>query len=177
MMAITHPSDEIVVFALSTRITGPDAILSGATPRFVDACPPETRIPLVSRKELARIWSAHEAITQYSNNPTGKVLTRAELEFNSRLCVRWNAFCITDEFTSHILYDGAEHIPWRALMDAERTIVIMACPKRTASPAGGRLGYAPPDATHSIRKVHGTFDRWRGPLLAAGGSDCVAFAA
>src|SRR5882757_918322 len=40
------------------------------------------------------------------NNPTGKIFTRAELEFIRDLCMRWNAYCITDEIYEHILYDA-----------------------------------------------------------------------
>src|SRR5262252_779571 len=40
MMAIINPSDEIVVFEPFYENYGPDAILSGATPRFVKMKPP-----------------------------------------------------------------------------------------------------------------------------------------
>ncbi len=53
------------------------------------------------------------------NNPTGKVFTRPELEKIRDLCVRWNAFAITDEIYEHMLYDGAQahlhgHFRWHA---------------------------------------------------------------
>src|ERR1700731_4630166 len=40
MMAIINPGDEIVVFEPYYENYGPDAILSGATPRFVKMSPP-----------------------------------------------------------------------------------------------------------------------------------------
>src|SRR5712671_6976548 len=114
MMAIINPGDEVVVFEPFYENYGPDAILSGATPRFVKMRPPENENSFWSydEKELAAAFGPHTKaiILNTPNNPTGKVFTRAELEFIRDLCVRWNAFCITDEIYEHILYDGAEHI-------------------------------------------------------------------
>src|ERR1700704_5656815 len=160
MMAIINPGDEIVVFEPFYENYGPDAILSGATPRFVKMRPPvdENSFWSYDEKELAAAFGPHTKaiILNTPNNPTGKVFTRTELEFIRDLCVRWNAFCITDEIYEHILYDGAEHISM-ARIDGmrERTIVINGMSK-TYSVTGWRVGWAiaPPDATNSIRKVH-----------------------
>jgi aminotransferase len=155
MMAIINPGDEIVVFEPFYENYGPDAILSGATPRFVRLRPPDWSY---DERELAAAFGPHTKaiILNTPNNPTGKVFTRAELEFIRELCVRWNAFCITDEIYEHILYDGAEHISM-ARIDGmrERTIVINGMSK-TYSVTGWRVGWAiaPPEATQSIRKVH-----------------------
>src|ERR1700686_5086564 len=155
MMAIINPGDEIVVFEPYYENYGPDAILSGATPRFVKLRPPDWTY---DEKELAAAFCPRTKaiILNTPNNPTGKVFTRAELEFIRDLCVRWNAFCITDEIYEHILYDGAEHISM-ARIDGmrERTIVINGMSK-TYSVTGWRVGWAiaPPDASTPIRKVH-----------------------
>jgi aminotransferase len=160
MMAIINPGDEVVVFEPFYENYGPDAILSGATPRFVKMRPPgdENSVWSYDEKELAAAFGPQTKaiILNTPNNPTGKVFTRAELEFIRDLCVRWNAFCITDEIYEHILYDGAEHISM-ARIDGmrERTIVINGMSK-TYSVTGWRVGWAiaPPEATNSIRKVH-----------------------
>ena len=155
MMAIINPGDEIVVFEPFYENYGPDAILSGATPRFVKFQPPDWTY---DEKELAAAFGPHTKaiILNTPNNPTGKVFSRAELEFIRDLCVRWNAFCITDEIYEHILYDGNEHISM-ARIDGmrDRTIVINGMSK-TYSVTGWRVGWAlaPPEATQSIRKVH-----------------------
>jgi aspartate/methionine/tyrosine aminotransferase len=155
MMAIINPGDEIVVFEPFYENYGPDAILSGATPRFVKLQPPDWTY---DERKLAAAFGPHTKaiILNTPNNPTGKVFSRAELEFIRDLCVRWNAFCITDEIYEHILYDGNEHISM-ARIDGmrDRTIVINGMSK-TYSVTGWRVGWAlaPPDATQSIRKVH-----------------------
>src|SRR6202140_59998 len=155
MLAIINPGDEIVVFEPFYENYGPDAILSGATPRFVKLCPPDWSY---EEKELAAAFGPHTKaiILNTPNNPTGKVFTRQELEFIRDLCVRWNAFCITDEIYEHILYDATEHISM-ARIDGmrDRTIVINGMSK-TYSVTGWRVGWAiaPPEPTAAIRKVH-----------------------
>jgi len=160
MLAIINPGDEIVVFEPYYENYGPDAILSGATPRFVKMRPPsdENSVWTYDEDELAAAFGPNTKaiILNTPNNPTGKVFTRGELEFIRDLCVRWNAYCITDEIYEHILYDGTEHITM-ARIDGmrERTIVINGMSK-TYSVTGWRVGWAiaPPEATASIRKVH-----------------------
>src|SRR5437879_12984345 len=160
MMAILNPGDEIVVFEPFYKNYGPDAILSGATPRFVKMRPPadENSFWSYDEKELAAAFGPHTKaiILNTPNNPTGKVFTRAELEFIRDLCVRWNAFCITDEIYEHIVYDGAEHISMARINGMrERTIVINGMSK-TYSVTGWRVGWAiaPSEPTQAIRKVH-----------------------
>ena len=155
MLAIINPGDEIVVFEPFYENYGPDAILSGATPRFVNLRPPDWSF---DEKELAAAFGPHTKaiILNTPNNPTGKVFSREELEFIRDLCVRWNAYCVTDEIYEHILYDGAEHVSM-ARVDGmrSRTVVINGMSK-TYSVTGWRVGWAlaPPEATAAIRKVH-----------------------
>ena len=155
MMAIINPGDEIVVFEPFYENYGPDAILSGARPRFVKLRAPDWTF---DEKELSAAFGPHTKaiILNTPNNPTGKVFTRAELEFIRDLCVHWNAYCITDEIYEHILYDGARHISMAAIDGMrDHTIVINGLSK-TYSVTGWRVGWvlAPPGPTQPIRKVH-----------------------
>ena len=160
MMAIINPGDEIVVFEPFYENYGPDAILSGATPRFVKMRPPadENSHWSYDENEVAAAFGPRTKaiILNTPNNPTGKVFTRDELEFIRDLCVRWNSYCITDEIYEHILYDGTEHISMAQLDGMrERTIVINGMSK-TYSVTGWRVGWAlaPREPTQAIRKVH-----------------------
>src|SRR5277367_2475687 len=155
MMGIINPDDEVVIFEPFYENYGPDAILSGATPRFVRLAPPNWSF---DRDELARAFGpkTKAIIINTPNNPTGKVFTREELEFVRDLCVRWNCFAITDEIYEHILYEGARHISLASLDGMrDRTITINGMSK-TYSVTGWRVGWAiaPPAITNAIRKVH-----------------------
>jgi len=177
MMAIINPGDEIVVFEPFYENYGPDAILSGASPRFVKLRPPAWSF---DEKELAAAFGPHTKaiILNTPNNPTGKVFTRAELEFIRDLCVRWNAYCITDEIYEHILYDGAQHISMAAIEGMrDRTIVINGLSK-TYSVTGWRVGWvlAPPGPTQPIRKVHDFLTVGAAAPLQQAGSIALHFA-
>ncbi|HEV2298934.1 MAG TPA: aminotransferase class I/II-fold pyridoxal phosphate-dependent enzyme [Candidatus Acidoferrales bacterium] len=155
MMAVINPGDEVVVFEPFYENYGPDAILSGASPRFVRLRAPEWTF---DPDELSRAFSnkTKALILNTPNNPTGKVFTRAEIETIRDLCIRWNAFLITDEIYEHMLYDGAQHVSPASLEGLrDRTITINALSK-TYSVTGWRVGWtiAPPEVTSAIRKVH-----------------------
>jgi aspartate/methionine/tyrosine aminotransferase len=155
MMAIINPGDEVVVFEPFYENYGPDAILSGATPRFVKLQPPEWTF---DPHELAAAFGpmTKAIIVNTPNNPTGKVFDRQEFETIRDLCAQWNTFAITDEIYEHMLYDGARHISL-ATIDGmrQRTITINALSK-TYSVTGWRVGWAiaAPEVTAAIRKVH-----------------------
>ena len=89
------------------------------------------------------------------NNPTGRVLSRTELEAIAGLCRRHDAYAVTDEIYEHICYEGT-HVPIATLDGMrERTITISGASK-TYSVTGWRIGtiVAPAPVSNAIRKVH-----------------------
>lgn len=155
LMATVNPGEEVVVFEPFYENYGPDAILCGATPRFVSLNPPEFSF---DRAELAAAFNdkTRAIIINSPNNPTGRVFSRSDLEFIAELCKKYDVLAITDEIYEHILYDGAEHIPlWTLPGMAERTIAVNSVSK-TYSVTGWRIGFIMASAalTASIRKVH-----------------------
>ncbi len=157
LIAVLNPGDETVVFEPFYENYGPDSILSGAAPRFVTLRATAEGWNF-DRAELAAAFNpkTRAIIVNTPNNPTGKVFTRAELEFIRDLCVKWDCLAITDEIYEHIVYDGREHIPMATIAGmAERTITISGISK-TFSVTGWRVGWAlsPERLAGGIRKVH-----------------------
>jgi len=160
LLALVDPGEEVIVFEPFYENYGPDAILSGATPRYVTLHPPadadgewsfdpaELRAAFNTRTRAIILNTPH--------NPTGKVFTQAELESIRDLCAEFDVLAITDEIYEHILYDGARHISI-ATIDGmrERTVTINSLSK-SYSVTGWRVGWAiaPPPLTAAIRKVH-----------------------
>jgi aminotransferase len=178
LLAVCNKGDEVVVFEPFYENYGPDAILSGAKPRFVSLRPPQASKGerggepagewTFDEQELREAFqhktsqhktSEHQTkaiIVNTPNNPTGKVFSRKELELIRDLCVEYNVLAITDEIYEHILYDGSEHISLARLDGMrERTITINGLSK-SYSVTGWRVGWAvaPPAITNAIRKVH-----------------------
>ena len=160
LLAIVDPGDEVIVFEPYYENYGPDAILSGAIPRFVRLRPPSRSGEdwTFDPDELAAAFSnrTRAIVINTPNNPTGKVFTRAELEVIARHCQRWDVVAVTDEIYEHIVFDGAEHVPMATIDGmADRTVTINSLSK-TFSVTGWRVGWAiaPAAITAAIRKVH-----------------------
>jgi aminotransferase len=154
-LAVIDPGDEVVVFEPFYENYGPDAILSGATPRYVTLHEPDWTF---DPDELAAAFGerTRAIILNTPNNPTGKVFTRPELEAIAELCQRWDVIAFTDEIYEHLTYDGREHLPPATIPGMEdRTVTINALSK-TYSVTGWRVGWtiASPELTDGIRKVH-----------------------
>ena len=155
MMAIIDPGDEVVIFEPFYENYGPDAILSGATPRYVTLHEPDWTF---DPDELAAAFNdkTKAIIINTPNNPTGKVFSRDELETIAALCRKWDAIAISDEIYEHIIYDGRRHIPMATIEGmADRTVTLNGLSK-TYSVTGWRVGWtiSPPSLTGAIRKVH-----------------------
>src|SRR5262249_53500271 len=155
MKAVVARGDEVVVFEPFYENYGPDAILSGATPRYVTLHEPDWTF---DPDELAAAFNnrTKAIIINTPNNPTGKVFTRGELETIAALCRKWDAIAISDEIYEHIIYDGHRHVPIATIEGmADRTITLNGLSK-TFSVTGWRVGWtiSPPSLTGAIRKVH-----------------------
>src|ERR1700686_1780399 len=160
LLAICNVGDEVGGFQPFYENYGPDAILSGAKPRYVSLRPPQQSGGewTFDEQELRHAFQRHTKaiIVNTPNNPTGKVFNRKELELIRNPCVAYNVLAITDEIYEHILYDGSEHISLARLDGMrERDITINGLSK-SYSVTGWRVGWggAPPAITNRIRKVH-----------------------
>lgn len=155
ILATVDPGEEVIVFEPYYENYGPDAILSGARPRFISLHEPDWTFDFAELESLFNN-NTRAIILNTPNNPTGKVFSRTELEFIAGLCSKWDTLAITDEIYEHILYEGREHISIATLDGmSERTITINAASK-TYSVTGWRVGYAIASEalTAAIRKVH-----------------------
>jgi len=154
MLAVVDPGDEVVVFEPFYENYGPDAILSGAVPRYVTLHEPDWRL---DAEELAAAFNerTRAIIINTPNNPTGKVFTAEELTQIAGLCQKWGVIAITDEIYEHILYEG-RHIPIASLDGMQGRTVTINSLSKTYSLTGWRVGWAiaSPPLSDAIRKVH-----------------------
>jgi len=153
VLSIVDPGDEVIVFEPYYENYGPDAILCGARPVYVP-------LPIdgpIDTDRLAAAFSdrTRAIIVNTPNNPTGRVLTRAELETIAALCRKHDAYAVTDEMYERIYYDG-EHTPMATLDGMRDRTIMTSGASKTFSVTGWRIGWivAAPEVTAAIRKVH-----------------------
>lgn len=174
-LALLNPGDEVIVLEPFYENYGPDAILAGATPVFVPLAPPDWRL---DAERLRAAFSARTKaiVLNTPHNPTGRVLTRAEISLVAELCIEHDAWAITDEIYEHIRYAGEHHpiAAWPGMR--ERTVTISGLSK-TFSCTGWRIGWAiaPAEQTNAIRKVHDFLTVGAPAPLQAAGAIGLAF--
>lgn len=147
--------DEVILLQPWYENYWPQVILSGATLRTVVVTPPDYRL---TEEVLEPAFSARTKAIVVTNpgNPTGRVLTRGELELLAELCKRYDAVALVDEIYSHYVFDGGTHVSLAGLPGmAERTITIDGISKCFAC-TGWRVGWAitPEPLTAAVRRVH-----------------------
>lgn len=76
------------------------------------------------------------------HNPTGTVLTRADLAAIAAVAIEHDLIVVADEVYEHLTYDGHQHVSIATLPGmAERTVVVSSAAK-TFSVTGWKVGWA-----------------------------------
>nr|BBJ04195.1 aminotransferase [Marinobacter nauticus] len=155
LLALLNPGDGVLLpepyygYHLNTLL------LSGNEPQFVPLPLPSLEI----REEdlVAAIKPNTRAIVLCTpGNPSGKMLTRAEIESVERVANAYDLLVITDEIYEYLTYDGRPHIsPASVGRLGERTVTISGFSK-SFSITGWRLGFvaAPEAMAHAINLVN-----------------------
>jgi aminotransferase len=155
LMSLVNPGDEVILTQPFYENYWPDTVIAGATARFVPIRPPHWKFDL---DELAAAFNdkTKAIILCNPNNPTGTVLSRAELDAIAALCQKWNVIAITDEIYEHIVYDGAKHICLATLDGMRERSVTVSGMSKTYSVTGWRVGtiIAPRTMTPAFRQMH-----------------------
>jgi N-succinyldiaminopimelate aminotransferase len=156
LLALLEPGDEVVAlepyydsYAASIAMAGgtrvpvtlrPDA---GAFRLDLD----ELRAAVTPRTRLLLINTPH--------NPTGTVLTRAELTAIAELAVERDLLVVTDEVYEHLVYDAAEHIPLATLPGMRERTVTIGSAGKTFSFTGWKVGWvtSTPELVTAVRSA------------------------
>ncbi|MSR14908.1 MAG: pyridoxal phosphate-dependent aminotransferase [Gammaproteobacteria bacterium] len=155
VMAIARSGDEVILFDPAYDSYEPAVTLAGAQPVRLPLAPPHYRIDW-QRVVDAITPRTRMVIVNSPHNPTGAVMSRADLLELERLAERHNLIVVADEVYEHLVFDGVRHesvLRFPAL--AARSFVVSSFGK-TYHVTGWKTGYcvAPAELTQELRRVH-----------------------
>ena len=154
LAALLDPGDEVVVFDPIYDSYLPCIALAQAVPRAVVLDPPRFRIDAAALDAV--IGPRTRALMLNTpTNPSGRVLSREELEIIAAACVRHDLIAITDEVYEHLVFEGA-HVPLASLPGMRDRTVTVSSAGKAFSLTGWKIGWtcAAPPLTDALRMVH-----------------------
>lgn len=155
LRAVINPGDEIIIVEPTFVSYGPLVTLAGGVPVTIQTTY-ENGFKLKPEQIEEVISDRTKAILICSpSNPTGSVLTKAELVEISEVVKRYNLLVISDEIYAELSYDEA-YTSFASIEEMyERTILVSGFSKGFAM-TGWRLGYvaAPKEILQAMLKIH-----------------------
>lgn len=141
LLGLVEPGDEVVVLEPYYDSYVAMLQMAGGVRRPVTLRAPDFRLDL-DQLRAAVTPRTRFVLLNSPHNPTGTVLTRAELQAVADLAIEHDLVVITDEVYEHLTFDGTEHVPIATLPGmAERTLCLSSAGK-SYSVTGWKVGWA-----------------------------------
>ena len=154
--AVVQPGDEVIIPEPCFVCYEPITQLTGGVPVHI-ATRAEDQFSLTADQLRAAITPRTKLlIFPHPNNPTGAVMSAAEMEEIAAVLRETNVLVLSDEIYSELTYGLDRHVSIASLPGmAERTIVVNGFSKSYAM-TGWRLGYAagPAPLVKVMTKIH-----------------------
>ncbi|MFE0521257.1 pyridoxal phosphate-dependent aminotransferase [Streptomyces sp. NPDC058954] len=156
LLALLEPGDEVIALEPYYDSYAACIAMAGGTRVPVTLRPhegsfrldlDELRAAVTDRTRLLLINTPH--------NPTGTVLTRAELAAIAELAVERDLLVVTDEVYEHLVFDDAEHLPLATLPGMRDRTVTIGSAGKTFSFTGWKVGWvtASPPLVTAVRSA------------------------
>ncbi|MGW2305127.1 pyridoxal phosphate-dependent aminotransferase [Streptomyces sp. NPDC001809] len=156
LLALVEPGDEVIALEPYYDSYAACVAMAGGTRVPVTLRPhegayvldlDELRAAVTDRTRLILLNTPH--------NPTGTVLTRAELTAVAELAVERDLLVVTDEVYEHLVFDDAEHVPIASLPGMRERTVTIGSAGKTFSFTGWKVGWitASPELTAAVRSA------------------------
>lgn len=156
LRALLNPGDEVLYHEPCYVSYAPSIVLAGGVARAISTRAEDQFALRAEDVEKAITPRTKVLMLNFPTNPTGGVMTPAELEKVAAVCVKHNLVVMTDEIYSELIYDGASHSSIAALPGMkERTVLLHGVSKAFAM-TGWRIGFAcaPTVLIEAMMKIH-----------------------
>ena len=141
LLALVNPGDEVVVLEPFYDSYTAMIQMAGGVRRPVTLRAPDFRLDVDELREAVTDRTT-VLLLNSPHNPTGTVLSRAELQAVADVAQERDLVVITDEVYEHLVYDDNEHVPLATLPGMfERTLSLSSAGK-TFSLTGWKIGWA-----------------------------------
>jgi N-succinyldiaminopimelate aminotransferase len=153
ILGLCDPGDEVVIVEPYYDSYAACIAFAGARRRTVTLRPPEFALD-PDALHAAVTPRTRVLLLNSPQNPTGRVLSRAELGAVAEVCVEHDLICVSDEVYEHLVYEG-EHVPPATLPGmAERTLTVSSVGK-SFSFTGWKIGWCsgPAQLVSAVRTV------------------------
>ncbi|MGW1379596.1 pyridoxal phosphate-dependent aminotransferase [Streptomyces sp. NPDC002446] len=157
LLALLEPGDEVI--ALEPYYDSYAACIAMASGRRVPVtlrAEPEAGTYRLDLDELrdAVTDDTRLILLNTPHNPTGTVLTRAELAAIAELAVERDLLVVTDEVYEHLVFEG-EHLPLASFPGMRERTVTIGSAGKTFSFTGWKVGWvtAPADLVSAVRSA------------------------
>lgn len=160
MLGLVNPGDEVILFEPYYDCYRAAVAFAGATPRFVQLRPDPTNTRFTfDESELRAAFTPNTkaVLINTPHNPTGTVLSRAELQFIAELCQQHDTIAIADEVYETLTYDESQpHISIASLPGMPARTITVSSMGKSFSLTGWKIGWAiaPEHLTAGIRAAH-----------------------
>ncbi len=153
--ALINPGDEVLIPEPSFVCYTPCAILAGGVPVPI-VTKNEDKFKLTKQALLDAITPKTKLLVlPYPNNPTGGVMTKADLEEIASVLREKNIFVLSDEIYGELTY-GMEHTSIASLPGMRERCVVVNGFSKSYAMTGWRLGWAaaPKEIMEQMMKIH-----------------------
>ena len=151
--ALTEPGDEVVIIDPAYDLYAPAVAAAGCVARRVTTTFPDFRI---DEDRLVAACGPRTSLIVLNTpwNPTGRVISEAELRAIGEVAERFDAYVLSDEAYEDVVFDA--HRPVAATAGCRDRTVTVSSVSKTLSATGWRVGWAmaPAPLTAAIRAVH-----------------------
>ena len=155
IQALIQPGDEVIVFDPSYDSYEPSVELAGGRCVHVPLALPGFAIDW-QRLHDALSDKTRLIILNSPHNPSGALISRAELDQLAALIRERDIYLISDEVYEHLVFDGVQHASVLAHDELYQRAFVVSSFGKTYHVTGWKTGYvvAPPALSAELRKVH-----------------------